>query len=341
MIGAAAHAAAMLSDALRDGRGAAEAAAGLLTSVAPDNFTELLDATSARAEERAETGTGRDRAAGAESRRAEGGSGGAQVDRHARNTTRNAEDESGAEGASKRPEKAAARARPGSNEQTAADQADASAEADSALEAEADSAVDVDPDTDDALKDLLRQMQAATGATKAVAPALAGGEGSAAAARLLQGMRPVALASATPAEPTPPDPEPAPTPNRVSSQVLAALGKASGLGEGRGVVRLQLDPAHLGRVEVTVRNRGGQIEVNFRVESAAAEQALREHAHELGQAILAKGSGWTGVNVSVENAAAEDEEGRDPAAEDDGDEGRGDGAHGRDEDRPQDEGGTP
>jgi len=113
--------------------------------------------------------------------------------------------------------------------------------------------------------------------------------------------------------------------------VLQALSRAEGLGEGRGTVRLALDPAHLGKVEITLTRNDGRLDVTFRVESSEAEHALRSRAGELGQALLGKSSGWRDVNVTVtreneENAADQEQTGdrsgrhahddEDPAADD-------------------------
>lgn len=147
------------------------------------------------------------------------------------------------------------------------------------------------------------------------AAAVGGGEttgvnGAPGAARLPAGLRPVALgAQAAAAAPEPPVP-----PARIAGQVLQALGRAEGLVDGRGTVRLALDPAHLGKVDVTVSRRDGRLEVTFRVESAEAESALRGRSGELGQALLGKAAGWSEVQVIVVREGAEDED----AAHDDG-----------------------
>lgn len=118
-------------------------------------------------------------------------------------------------------------------------------------------------------------------------------------------------------------------PAQIRAQVLQAISQAEGLSNGKGVIRLSLDPAHLGKVEVTIERRGGQLEVTFKVESAEAEQALRERAGELGQAILGKSSRWSDVNVTIEREGSDKEDSRT------GDESQGS-DHGHDTDHPGD-----
>ncbi len=97
-------------------------------------------------------------------------------------------------------------------------------------------------------------------------------------------------------------------PAQIRSQVLQAMQQMEGLSDGKGVIKLQLDPAHLGKIEVTIQRKGQQLEVTFKVESAAAEQALRERSSELGQAILGKGTSWNNVNVTIELESDEESE---------------------------------
>lgn len=64
---------------------------------------------------------------------------------------------------------------------------------------------------------------------------------------------------------------------------------------------LHLQPAALGRVEVQLQVQDNRLQIVFRAESAEAEQALRESADELVQAVLHRGEGrWHTVDVRVD-----------------------------------------
>ena len=96
-------------------------------------------------------------------------------------------------------------------------------------------------------------------------------------------------------------------PAQIRSQVLQAMQQIEGLSDGKGVIKLHLDPAHLGKIEITIQRKGQQLEVTFKVESAEAEQALRDRSSELGQSILGKGTSWNEVNVTIELDSDEEE----------------------------------
>ncbi|MBK7702036.1 MAG: flagellar hook-length control protein FliK [bacterium] len=101
-------------------------------------------------------------------------------------------------------------------------------------------------------------------------------------------------------------------PASVRRQVVARLaGELPGLG-GKGVLRLQLTPPQLGRVEVSFERVGQELQLTFRVETAEAARALREGAHELTAALLDKQAGWDRVKVDVEREEPEEhDDGRD------------------------------
>jgi len=84
---------------------------------------------------------------------------------------------------------------------------------------------------------------------------------------------------------------------------------------GRGEQRLtmQLDPEHLGRVEVRMVSTGDRLEVVIQAESTAAGQVLRENVQDLIRALSSRIDGrWQHVDVRVQEAPAADRTNRDP-----------------------------
>jgi flagellar hook-length control protein FliK len=92
----------------------------------------------------------------------------------------------------------------------------------------------------------------------------------------------------------------------VRNQVLDAIARGEGLSNGRGTLRLQLDPAHLGRIEVTFRRLGDVLEISLRAETPEVERILRDGAETLSQALLTRGGGWNQVQVNVSAETADD-----------------------------------
>ncbi len=123
-----------------------------------------------------------------------------------------------------------------------------------------------------------------------------------------------------------PEPEADPAEQaRIRTQVLGSLRGAALGGTDTETIRLHLKPAHLGRVEIIMQRNGSSLDVVLKVESAAAEQALRESADDIGQMLMGKGASWSDVSVKIE-AEAEEEEEQDTARDDEGHEReRGDG----------------
>ncbi|HRX50917.1 MAG TPA: flagellar hook-length control protein FliK [Candidatus Krumholzibacteria bacterium] len=305
----------------RDGRAGADAMAALLQG---DSFARMLDATLERtadeprpaAAERERPAAARDAAPDprepaprAETARPEPG-----ADHRAAASDRTRTDEARPQG------------EPDTAEPLDAEEVEAAAEPDAEPEAAAETGeAEAAPESgDDALQDLLKLMSPAAlrafqAAAGGGADAVSGVAGPHGAASLPTGLRPLLL-NGTATAPAAETPEPPVPPARVVGQVLQALSRAEGLGDGRGTVKLALDPAHLGKVEVTVTRHEGRLEVTFKVESAEAEHALRSRAGELGQALLGKGSGWSDVTVTVVREGEDDENapGREQPGDQDG-----------------------
>jgi len=285
------------SEPRRDFRAGADVAAVLLQGAA---FARMLDATLVR-------GGGEPRPPAPEAAPAfEPDDGGATVVRTPAPASRDGgEAERTTDRRASQPPAAADEAQEADEPVAAEKTKDAAAADDVEEEPAAESAEGADaPEGDDGLADMIRLMRPT--ALRAFHAAVVGGLEAAAApgGPGAPAGRPFTTAAATgagaPEAPTPPA--------RIAGQVLLALGRAEGLADGNGRVRLALDPAHLGKVEITVSRRDGQLDVTFRVESAEAEHALRSRAGELGQALLGRGGGWSEVSVTVVRESDEDEQ---------------------------------
>ncbi len=97
-------------------------------------------------------------------------------------------------------------------------------------------------------------------------------------------------------------------PASVQRQVQIALGGQLRLHDGAQRLELRLDPPHLGRVEVLLVREGDHLQVTFRADSPAAQQALRQGADELAASLLGRGP-WQDVQVKVEERPREHEPG--------------------------------
>lgn len=87
---------------------------------------------------------------------------------------------------------------------------------------------------------------------------------------------------------------------RVTDQVARGLLTRGGGLAGNDTVTLQLEPEHLGRVEVRVVAREGRLEVTFTTETAEAGRALREGAQDLARTLGNRGeSRWQAIDVKV------------------------------------------
>lgn len=90
------------------------------------------------------------------------------------------------------------------------------------------------------------------------------------------------------------------------------LGQPLG-GRGEQNLTLQLDPEHLGRVEVRMVSTGDRLDVVIQAESPAAAQVLRENVQDLIRALSGRIDGrWQQVDVRVQEAPAADRTNRDP-----------------------------
>ena len=86
-------------------------------------------------------------------------------------------------------------------------------------------------------------------------------------------------------------------------------------GRGEQRLTLQLDPEHLGRVEVRMVSTGDRLEVVIQAESPAAGQVLRENVQDLIRALSGRFEGrWQHVDVRVQEAPATGRNNRDPGA---------------------------
>jgi flagellar hook-length control protein FliK len=83
--------------------------------------------------------------------------------------------------------------------------------------------------------------------------------------------------------------------------VGAHLLRQLGVLDGRGTLRLTLNPEHLGRVEITFVRDGRDLNLTFRAEAAGSAEALRSGAGELQTLLLGKGGEWDRVAVRVES----------------------------------------
>lgn len=106
-----------------------------------------------------------------------------------------------------------------------------------------------------------------------------------------------------------PEAAPAPDPGQVKQQVINSLLKHMGLNNGKGDIRLHLEPAHLGKLDIQLTRVGERLEIHIRVESAMAESALREGADELGQLLLGRSTSWNEVKIHILATEKEDDEG--------------------------------
>lgn len=90
----------------------------------------------------------------------------------------------------------------------------------------------------------------------------------------------------------------------IRAQVLAEIAGQSVGAAGHEKMTLQLEPAHLGKVQVQLQASGGRLEIVVQAQSAEAEKALADGAQELIEAIVGRGEGrWQQVEVRIEKNA--------------------------------------
>jgi len=90
----------------------------------------------------------------------------------------------------------------------------------------------------------------------------------------------------------------------IQAQVTRALLSGSGLNGGDQTLTLQLEPDHLGKVEVRLMARGDRLEVTFTAETPEAQQALREGSSDLIRSLAGRVDGrWQHVDIKVADPA--------------------------------------
>jgi flagellar hook-length control protein FliK len=93
-------------------------------------------------------------------------------------------------------------------------------------------------------------------------------------------------------------------PTRIQAQVTRALLANGGPRGGDQTLTLQLEPEHLGKVEVRLIARGGRLEVTFTAETAEAQVALRESTGDLVRTLSNRIDGrWQHIDVKVADPA--------------------------------------
>jgi len=119
------------------------------------------------------------------------------------------------------------------------------------------------------------------------------------------------------------DARPPVDPERVQAQVVKQmLGRLEGAGSGEQKLTLQLDPEHLGKVEVRLVATGNRLEVTFTAETAEAQQALREGSQELARNLSLQTGRWQHIEVRItepEGAALTSDDPEDQDDQDDQD----------------------
>lgn len=87
---------------------------------------------------------------------------------------------------------------------------------------------------------------------------------------------------------------------RIQAQVTRAILAGSGLNSGEQTLTLQLEPDHLGKVEVRLLARGDRLEITFTADTPEAQQALREGSNDLVRLLAGRVDGrWQHVDIKV------------------------------------------
>jgi len=89
-------------------------------------------------------------------------------------------------------------------------------------------------------------------------------------------------------------------PASVRAQVIGRLLQHDLKPTGNTRLSLQLEPAHLGKLEIRLETSGKDLTVIFNVASAEAEKALQEGRQELIDAIVGRTGRWESVEVKLE-----------------------------------------
>ncbi len=94
-------------------------------------------------------------------------------------------------------------------------------------------------------------------------------------------------------------------PQQIQAQVLRQVLGRFDAADGRPQqITLQLNPEHLGKVEVRLTTIGGQLQVEFQAETAEAGVALREGQHELVRSLTTQAGRWQQVEIKVSEPAS-------------------------------------
>jgi len=106
---------------------------------------------------------------------------------------------------------------------------------------------------------------------------------------------------------TPVDPE------KIQAQVMQQIAARDLPQSGTQKMTLQLNPGHLGKVEVQIIAQGDRLEVTFTATTTEAMQALRMGADDLTKTLVAQagtqlGTRWQQVDVKVAEVEASDQE---------------------------------
>ncbi len=92
-------------------------------------------------------------------------------------------------------------------------------------------------------------------------------------------------------------------PAHIRAQVVRQLAAENAApGQARNLT-LRLEPEHLGKVEVRITATDDGLEVVFRAETAAAQDALRDRSGELARALGAADARWQKVEIKVSEPA--------------------------------------
>jgi flagellar hook-length control protein FliK len=110
-------------------------------------------------------------------------------------------------------------------------------------------------------------------------------------------------------------PEPLAT-ERLIVQLLAQVVPKGAEVVGRQELTLQLDPPHLGKVEVQLQAENKQLVITLKAETAEAETALRARSHELVEGIIQRSDRWSDVQVRLERQEPSEREQRSSGRED-------------------------
>ncbi len=95
----------------------------------------------------------------------------------------------------------------------------------------------------------------------------------------------------------------------IRAQLLAEIAAQSAGATGHERIVLQLEPDHLGKVQVQLQASGSRLEIVVQAQTPEAERALADGAHELVEAIVGRGEGrWQQVEVRFERSPGEREQ---------------------------------